>query len=104
MRILVITVFLALLAQTAGADTPLAMRRCNGPYNCITINTGPCGSIMTNDRNGISVGVAALSNPNFPRVEGACGFYDPPFYTPVAPPRPASDKYFPPAPEFIDRQ
>lgn len=102
MRTLVITVLFALLARTAGAETPLALQRCIGPYDCVTINTGPCGSFMTNDRGGLTPGVTAQVNPNFPRIQGVCGFYEPPFYAQERASRVQlpSDSGFPPIPAY----
>ena len=102
MRILVITIFFTLVAQAAQADPPVAIRRCDGPYNCITINTGPCGTFMTNDVNGLTPSVTAQINPSFPRIEGVCGFYQPPFYTQQTTGPLPSGTSFPPIPTYIN--
>lgn len=104
MRIVVFTALFAAITQAAfAADPPVAMTRCTGPNNCITINTGPCGTLMTNDRDGLMPGVRAQINPNFPRIEGVCGFYDPPFYAQDTQltPLPPSGSSFPPIPTYI---
>lgn len=64
-------------AARAQDGAPSLITRCTSPGNCITLNTGPCGTLLSLDQGVISVlppsSPASLQEPG---IHGFCGFID----------------------------